>query len=254
MSGRRLRGDEREPGKASGGIDAGQSSHGCRLGVSFNPDQLAGEKYGPSGFQLQRIAKQLRRINERVPMQTAVPKEFRLFETGDHAKDAPLFRIREFCLESDHIVTGSMDVLGAQLHDRTGTGARPWIIQSDRFQRTELHRLASPFRHHFDGNATLEVRDFLEVLRLNFFRRDNGVIKCIIGHLIHRAIQIIIPSFSVSRRAKRDIHIDGIGINNRRNCIKECKVLLVSQLSDRRRYGRYCRCCPVVRKSADAVS
>ena len=184
MSGRRLRGDEREPGKASGGIDAGQSSHGCRLGVSFNPDQLAGEKYGPSGFQLQRIAKQLRRINERVPMQTAVPKEFRLFETGDHAKDAPLFRIREFCLESDHIVTGSMDVLGAQLHDRTGTGAqsvdhpiRP--VSTDRTASSGV-----PFRHHFDGNATLEVRDFLEVLRLNFFRRDNGVIKCIIGHLI----------------------------------------------------------------------
>ena len=89
MSGRRLRGDEREPGKASGGIDAGQSSHGCGLRISFDTDQLAGKKYGPAGFQLQGIAEQLGRIDERVAMQTAVPKKLRLFETGNHSKDAP---------------------------------------------------------------------------------------------------------------------------------------------------------------------
>src|SRR5207244_11058911 len=61
-------------------------------------------------------------IHKRVPVEAAVPEELGLFKAGDHAEHASLLRIGQLGLETDHVVTRPVEVLGPELDDRVGTG------------------------------------------------------------------------------------------------------------------------------------
>ena len=128
-----------------------------------------------------------------------------------------------------------MGVFRPELHHRIGSRTSLGILKAHRLQRTELHGLAAPFGHHLDGNTAFEIGGLFELFRLDFLRRKQRVIEGIVGRLVHGTVEIVVPALAVTGREKCDIHIDGIGIDDRRDRIVKIQMFTVGQLRNRLR-------------------
>src|SRR5262245_19401324 len=84
VSRRRRRCDQRQPRERPRRVDPGYPSHCRRIRVSLHADQLPGKEQRVTGFELERVAQQLWRIDERIAVKTPKPEKLRLFETGNH--------------------------------------------------------------------------------------------------------------------------------------------------------------------------
>ncbi len=221
MRGRGWRRDWRLPEQGSRCIDAGQASHGSRFGIAFDADELPGEKQCAASFELQRIEEELRRIDERVAMEAPIPEELGLFEPGDHAKHALLFRVGQFSLKAHQVVTGAMDILRSQLDDGGGLDSGSGVFQSDRLEGAKLHGLAATFCQHFNRHAGFKIGRLLKFLRLYLFRGHQGIVKGIVLCFRHRTIQIIISALIIARGTKDHVHIDRVCVHDRRDGVVE---------------------------------
>jgi len=70
---------------------------------------------------------------------------------------------------------------------------------------------------------------------VDFLRREQCIIEGIVGRLVHRTVEIIVPALAVTGGEKCNIHIDGIGIDDRRDGIVKIQMFTVSQLPNRLR-------------------
>ena len=128
-----------------------------------------------------------------------------------------------------------MGVFRPELHHRIGSVAGLGILKAHWLQRTELHGLATPFGHHLDGDTTFEVGGLFKFFGLDFLRREQRGIEGIVGRLVHGTVEIVVPTLTVTGRKKCDIHIDGIGIDDRRDRIIKIQMFTVGQLRNRLR-------------------
>ncbi len=116
---------------------------------------------------------------------------------------------------------------------------RARIAQAHRLHRPEAQRLLAPFRHHFDGQAALEIgRRFFPLLELGFLagdqRRDEGAIL----RLVQRAIDVV---RAVSRRTHLviaglepgDGEIDRLAMHDGRDGVEEGERVFAGQRADR---------------------
>src|SRR5262245_60145998 len=88
-----------------------------RLDVALAAGDLPGEAQPRHGPEPQRRVEELRRIEERVAMQPAKPRELGLNEARDRAEYARLLAMLELGLETDHVEQGAEPVVLAKLHD-----------------------------------------------------------------------------------------------------------------------------------------
>ena len=225
--------DQWQSCQTTGGVDSCQPSHRGGIRIALDTDQLSRKEEGAARLELEGIAQQLGRIDKGVAMQAAVAQKLRLLKTGNHAKHPLLLPVGQFSLESHEVVTGAMGVFRPELYHSIGSLTRLGILKAHRLQRTELHSLAAPFGHHLDGDTTFEVGGLFEFFRLDFLSRKQRVIEGVIGRLVHRTVEIVIPTLVITGCEKYDIHIDGIGIHDRRDCIVKIQMRRMGQLRNR---------------------
>ena len=115
-----------DPRKASG--------RGC-FRITFDAHELAGDEDSWLIFELQARLEQCRRIHKGVAVDASVAQELDVRQAGNHAKDALLRAIREFCLKADEVIASTVSVLHSKLHHGVGTCLCFRICEPDRFKR-----------------------------------------------------------------------------------------------------------------------
>ena len=105
------------------------------------------------------------RVDEGVAVQSAEPRELGLFQARDGTEHLDLGAVLQLRLEADHVVQGAQRIILAELDDAIGLDQRiARIGETDRLHGAVAQRLATAFRHDFDGQAAVEIGSALPVL------------------------------------------------------------------------------------------
>ncbi len=152
-----------------------------------------------------------------------------LLQAGNHAQYAALFGIGHLGLESDHIVETCLAIVLAQLDDgeRTLRGAR--VGESHRLHRTEGKRVMATACQFLDRHAAFEVDRAFERMERELVGGQYGADKGVILRLVHRAIDIIVAAFTLTRSLEGDFHVDRFRGDDRSDGVVEIKVAWAEQ-------------------------
>src|SRR4051812_309970 len=120
------------------------------------------------------LVQQLRRVQEGVAVQPAEPRELGLLQARDAPEYLLLCAVFQLGLESDHVVERAELVVLAQLDDRIGLdGGIVRICQTHRLHRPVPQGLVAALRHHFNGQAAVEIgRVGFPFLEVGLFARE----------------------------------------------------------------------------------
>src|SRR4029079_6027035 len=97
---------------------AGQQADRRGFDITLAAGDLAGETQARRCSEPQGFVQQLRRVEKRVAVNPAKPRELGLLQSRNGAEDAHLLGMLELGLEADHVEQGPELVVLAQLHDR----------------------------------------------------------------------------------------------------------------------------------------
>ena len=165
---RRQRGNLAEPFRR--GEASGEEPNRRGLDVAFASGDLPGKTQPRHCLEPKRRIEQLRRIEKRVAVQAAEPRELRAGKARDGAEYPDLIAVLQFGLEAHHVEQGAELVVLPQLHDRVGLlRGLMRIGETERLHRPEgQHALQAAVGHHLDGQAALEVKlGLLEIAERN---------------------------------------------------------------------------------------
>src|ERR1051326_9095379 len=137
-------------------------------------------------------------------------------------------------LEADEVVGVGHQILLPELDGgvRLSSGAR--VAKSDRLHRPEAQRVAPAPREFFERQTRLEPARLLEALQGHALRRDERVVEARVLLLVHRAVEVVVASLAVARRAEGDLGVDGIGSDYRRDGVVEVKPRAAREARDLR--------------------
>ena len=117
---------------------------------------------------------------------------------------------------------------------------RPGITQSHGLHRSEAQGVDAALGDFLNWQAALKVVGFVELVSGVLPCRRQGLIEPGVLFLAERAIDVVIRPVhrvAVARRPKRDVHIDGFGIDDRADRIVKEEPLAARELYDRSRQG-----------------
>jgi hypothetical protein len=111
------------------------------------------------------------------------------------------------------------------------------MAQANRLHRAVPQRLPSAFGHHFDGQATVEIRHLFPVLELVQVSSQQGIDEGVVLILVHRTVQVIgaIAGWSdlvIARLRPDDIHVDAVFVHDGGNRIEEGQCILAGKRLD----------------------
>src|SRR5215475_3692927 len=188
---------------------------------------------------LQRLAQKFRRTDVSVTVHLAEADEFGVLQPGYHPQNTPLGAVFDVALEPDDVVSASHQILQPQLHTGVGLPPRTRIDEPDRLHRPEAQSVAPAPRYLFYRQTALEELLFIlghvahALVRLDFLRRHQRVIKPVVLLLRHRTVDVVVASLAVARRPEDDVVIDRFAVDDRRNRVEEIKVALSCQSANR---------------------
>ena len=213
-------------GGGSTELIAGKQSRGSRLDIAFDAGHLSGKKQGVAAPPLQSGPQVLRCVDKRVAMQASQPYELGIAQSGKQRKHPTLLAVGHLGLKTDQIVKRSLAVFLTELHDRVGPATRAWIDQAHRAHWTECESFTAPIGHFFDRHASFESDKTLEAMGRDALSAEQSIDECAVLLARQRQVQVIVAAFAVARRAIRNVHVDGLGRNDRRDRVVEIQVLL----------------------------
>src|SRR2546427_6875547 len=152
---------------------------------------------------LQSLAEHRRRADKRVAMNLPVANEFRLFESRNQTKHALLLAEFQMVLKANEVITVGHQILLPELHHCPGLPLGARIAQANRFHRSVAQGVAAAASDLFDRQTSLEVHRLLEFVKRHRLRRDERVVETIVFLFVEGAVQVIVSTFAVTRRAKR---------------------------------------------------
>jgi hypothetical protein len=223
-----------------GGKASGKQTDSGRLDVTLATGDLAGEPPALIRLESQYLVEQDRRIEERIAVKAAQPRELRVFQTWNGAEDAHLFGVFQLGLETNHIEQRAEFVVLAQLHHGVGLVVRLVRIGEPKwFHRAMTQSLNAAFRHDFDWQAAIEVG----CIRLPFMearlvageqRRNEGVILL----TWQRAVDVVgaraaRAGFVVAGLKPGLTEIDAVAMDNWRDGVEKRELLLARQAGNR---------------------
>ncbi len=161
--------------------------------------------------QLAGQVKKARGVDVGIAVHHAIPHEFRVFETGNHTKNAPLIAPFHPRLEAHQAPKCAFLILLSKLDDgiRTPSGAR--IRQSNRLHGSIGESFCAASGEFFNGNAHLEedrllgIVARLKIVERREFRFGNGLPKRHIFVLLEGTIEIIRTRFGSRNAAHHGI-------------------------------------------------
>ena len=168
-------------------------------------------------------------------MDAAQPREPRVFQRRDHAKDARLLAVFELGLEPDHVPQRAQRVVLAELHHGIRTPPGLWIAQAHGLHRSEAQSVDPARRHHLDRQAAFEVgRRLLPFVELADVALEQLGHKGAVLLLGERAIDVVrvaaARAFLVVARLQPGFrHVDGLALDDRGDGIEEGEQLLSRQ-------------------------
>ena len=141
------------------GKAAGKQTDRCQLDIAFAAGDLSGKAQLRHRLEPQRRVEQFWRIEERIAVQAAEPRELGFAEAGYGPKNPHLLGMLELGLETDHVEQAAKLVVLAKLHHSVGFNLAPLRIgQAEWLHRAVAQRLAAALGHHFDRQAAVEIR------------------------------------------------------------------------------------------------
>jgi hypothetical protein len=151
------------------------------------------------------------------------PRELRVLQSRDRAEDARLLAMLQLGLEADHVPKRAERVVLAQLHHRVRATPRARVTKTHGLHRSEAQCFRAAFRHHFDGQATLEIGcGFFPFLKFGLLARDQRRDERFVLFLVHRAVDVIgTVTLVVTRLHPRHVHVDGFMMRYGRDGIEE---------------------------------
>jgi len=192
--GRGRRRPERPAGEPIEDRARGEEAAGRRLHVSLHAGDLPREEEVGALAHREVRREQARRLEERVPVDLAEPQELGAGEPRDElAEDAALLGPGETRLEPDQVEGGAGRVLPPELHHRVRAPPGARILEADRLHRPVREHLRTPFGHHLDRQAALEVARLLERVRRDLATRDEGRDEREVLPLVERQVQVVVP-------------------------------------------------------------
>lgn len=100
------------------------------------------------------------------------------------------------------------------------------IGEAHRLHRPVAQRLAAAFRHHLDRQAAVEIGRAFPFLEAGLVAGDQRIDEGIVLLLGHRAVDIVLAGSAgadlvVARLKPADVHVDRLGIDDRRDGVEE---------------------------------
>ena len=129
------------------------------------------------------------------------------------------------CLESHQIIHGVPYIILTELYDCIRLLARCRIRKSNRFHRSETHRIFPAGRHNFYRHTPFENISLFKSVHVGYLCRSESFIKGFILSLIHRTIQISRLSLIIAGHTVNDIHVERFFCDNRCSGIIKMKTL-----------------------------
>ena len=174
-------------------------------------------------------------------MNAAEAQEFRIRKRGNHPKHALLFGNAQPRLKTHKIPHATTTIFLAQLHHCMRSPVAARITQTNWFHRTKTQTLPPATRHFLNRHAAFEVRDLVKFVRGELIGGRQGLDEGVILLARHGAVQIgafitrAFHSFLVpARRTKRNVVINAVNRNNRRNRVIKREILDAQSRADRR--------------------
>ena len=142
-------------------------------------------------------------------MHDAEAHKLRVFQPGNHRKDALLLAPFEIGLKADKVPHRSLTVFAPQLHHGIGALSGVRVGQSHRLHHAVADGVLAALGKHLHRHAALidAERILLEFVQLGGFRMNQCIIERKIFLALHRAVEIILTAaFAVARCVKRTLH------------------------------------------------
>ena len=172
-------------------------------------------------LQTQRFIQQKRRLNISIAMNLPVAKEARVLQAGNQPQYARLLAKFQMVLKTHQVITVSAQIFFAQLHHGPGRPAGARVAQTHRLHRTESQSVAASTGQHFDGQAALEIVEFLPLFGLGRLCCQQRIQKAIELRAVHGAVDVVSRPFVPARGKINPLHVDGIGFDNGRDRVVE---------------------------------
>ena len=170
-------------------------------------------------------------------MQSAEPRKLGLAEAGYSPEDPHLLAVLQLGLEPHHVEQTAKLIVLAQLHHRIRFDV--WLMrigEAERLHRSMAQRFASALGHHFDRQAAVEIRRCgLEIVKRNFVAGVKRVDKGVVLRARQRTIDVIGARAAgaglvVARLKPRDVEVDRVAVDDRRNGIEERQRVFAGEL------------------------
>ena len=126
----------------------------------------------------------------------------------------------------------------AQLHHGIGFLFRfVRVGESYRLQGAVAQRVGTAFGHDLNGQAALEIGRLLELLELRLVSGQQEFDERVVLRLVEWAIDVVgscaaRTDLVVARLPPTNIHVDGLEMHNRRNCIEESEFDLAGEVAN----------------------
>src|ERR1044072_4099058 len=123
-------------------------------------------------------------------------------ESRNHTQHARLLAIAQMILKTDHAVGVGHEIFLPQLDGGMRFGARPRIVEADGVQGPVAQSVNAAPSEFFNWQTGLEPTSLFKSLQRDTVGLHQGVMKCRIFFFIHRAVQIVVATFSITSCAK----------------------------------------------------
>ena len=160
-------------------------------------------------------------------MNSAQPGETGVFQAGDAFEHLGLGAILHLGLEPDDVVERAERIVAAQLDDRVGLVLGAVCVgEADRLHRAVAQGLATPFGHHLDRQAAIEIAGRLALVKLGLFGGHERVDKGLVVGLGHRTVEVgllLLFGFAlvIARLRPDRVHVDAVGIDDGRDGVEK---------------------------------
>ena len=162
-------------------------------------------------------------------MQTAEPGKLGVFQPGDGAEQANLLGVLELGLETHHVPQRAELVVLAKLNYRVSPApvrelGRSFVrvVEPDRFHRAKTERFHPARRHHLDRHTAFEIRRAgLPLAKLGLLARQQPRVESNVLLFRHRAIDVVLATLVPASGHPRDVHVDGVPVDDRGDGIEE---------------------------------
>ena len=127
-------------------------------------------------------------------------------------------------LEADKVVAVGADILLAQLHHGPRCLARARIAQAYRLHGAEAQGVAAAAGENFNRQTAFKIVELLPLFRLGGLGLKQRVKKAIELLAVHGAIDVVCRSLVPARGHVDAVHVDGVGVDNRRDRVVKGQV------------------------------